>query len=345
MPHTWINIKNSTKGGNRPIEDFQSDLDSGITTFEKETGLVVDGAVKEAFGARGYFASSLRERTYSHPFPHIVSNGGYIFGCLSVPADIDDGRPNFTNLTFIATDKFILSTIGDPHAVYNPSFGGAIVDQYRRHPDTGNESASGTVLRFITFSIAAIDHSMDALSNRLQKNRQEFDRIDQRDGRQVEAENKKRQPIVSTLDTEINALTTVIQQLENITSRVMNNELVITDESGPRSFFSEAQQRDSLALYLQAARLHAYHENLRFECRNFLQTLSSSRESALAIATHRITAYGAAILVPNMLYDFFGQSWSGMPNWFSNRGLQFSLALTVIYWSFQFWWFKRKRYL
>ncbi len=345
MQNTWINIKNSTKGGNRPIEDFQSDVDAGISTFEKETGLVVDGPVREAFGARGYFASSLRQRTYSHPFPHLMSNGGYIFGCLSVPADIEDGKPNFTNLTFIATDKIILSTIGDPHIVYNPSFGGAIVDQYERHQKNPTESASGIVLRFITYRIAAIDHSMDALSNRLQKNRSAFDVIDRREGREVEAETKKRQPIVSILDTEINSLTTVIQQVEIITAKVMNNDLVINDKNGSRSFFSESQRRDSLALYLQAARLHTYHENLRFECKNLLESFSSSRDIALAFATHRITAYGAAILIPNMLYDFFGQSWSGMPIWFSNRGLQLSLALTVIYWTFQFWWFKRKKYL
>lgn len=345
MPHKWINIKNSTKGGNRPIVEFQQDLNDGIEEFERHTGLTVNATVKEAFGAEGFFASTLRERTYSHPFPHLVSNNGYLFGSLSVPADIDDGRPNFTNLTFIASEDFILSTLNDPHAVYNPSFGGSIVEQFNNHAKTQNESTSETVLRFITFTIAAIDHSMDALSNRLHKNRAEFDRTDRRDGRQIDSENRKRQPIVSNLDTEINSLATVIQQVERITHSVLATNFTINGKTGTQNFFSESQQHAALALYLQAARLRAYHENLQSDCRNFLQLLSSSRETALAVATHRITAYGAAILIPNMLYDFFGQSWTGMPTWFSTRGLQLSLVLTVIYWSIQFWWFKRKRYI
>lgn len=346
MPHKWINVKNSTKGGNRPVEDFQLEIESGIAEFEHDTGLTIDSVAREAFGARGFSGTHLRERTYSHPFPHIVSCGGYVFCSLSVPADLEDGRPNFTNFSLVATDKFVLSTLADPHSVYNPYFGGAIVSKHGRHLINGSDSVSETVLSFLSFSVAAIDHSLDAMSNRLLRNRYEFEKIDQRDGRHVELEVKKRQPIISNLNVEINSLTTVIRQLEEITRAVMNNEIVLSDGSEFRSFFDESQRRNSTALFLQAARLRAYHANLTFDCASFLQTLSGSRDSALAFATHRITAFGAAILIPNMLFDFFGQgSFDGMPAWFSRNGLLLTAGITALYWALQFWWFKRKRFI
>jgi len=346
MPHKWINIKNSTRGGNRPIEDFQLEVEAGITEFELDTGLTIDIVAREAFGARGFSGTHQRERTFSHPFPHIISCGGYVFCTLSVPADLEDGRPNFTNFSLVATDNSVLSTLTDPHSVYNPYFGGAILSKHGRHMKSGSEGASETVLGFVSFSVAAIDHSLDAMSNRLVRNKEEFEKIDQRDGRHVELEVKKRQPIIAKLNVEINSLTTVIRQLEEITRAITHNEISISDGSEHHNFFDESQRRNSMALYLQAARLRAYHSNLTFDCESFLQTLSGSRDSALAFATHRITAFGAAILIPNMLFDFFGQgSFEGMPAWFSRNGLLISAGVTALYWALQFWWFKRKRFI
>lgn len=345
MAHKWINVKNSTKGGHRPYGDYEVEVTRAIDLFEEHIGTFVDYSVRESFGTRGYASSTLKEKTYSHPLPHLTSHGTYIFGSFSVPADIDDGKSNFTNVNFLASADYLVTALNDPHTVYNPFFGDALLNLYDTHSLSGRNCTSETIIKLIAFTLSALDHSMDALSNRMLKNSIIFEKIDKRDGRKIGRELEVRMPLISQLNVEVNSLTTIVKRMMLITEKIEQSQVLFQSNEGDKCFFSTLEARYGSGLYLRAARLDAYHSNLQFECKALLDQMSESRESSLTMATHRITAYGAAILIPNMLYDFFGQSWSGMPSWFSNRGLQFSLALTVIYWSFQFWWFKRKRYL
>ena len=117
------------------------------------------------------------------------------------------------------------------------------------------------------------------------------------------------------------------------------------DGVGESSFFGEDELRYGSGLHLQALRLGGYLETVKFECRSFLDQLSRSRESSLTMATHRITAFGAAILVPNLLYDYWGQGFASMAEPFKSYGWRISFGITVAYWLLQFWWFKRKRYI
>ena len=67
MGHEWVNVKNSTKAGNRPIEDFWNDLDAALNRFESAVGFKVDQSVREGFGSRECAATTLKDKTFSNP--------------------------------------------------------------------------------------------------------------------------------------------------------------------------------------------------------------------------------------------------------------------------------------
>ncbi|NBO14584.1 MAG: hypothetical protein EBV20_05555, partial [Betaproteobacteria bacterium] len=165
--------------------------------------------------------------------------------------------------------------------------------------------------------------------------------IDRKDGRKLERSVATRTPIINNLNVEINSLTTVVNQLIEITRRIESDDLRVEDHNGEVSFFGTEEIRYGSGLHLQALRLGGYLETLKFECRSFLDQLARSRESSLTMATHRITAFGAAILVPNLLYDYWGQGFATMSEPFKSYGWRISFGVTVLYWLLQFWWFKR----
>jgi len=345
MAHTWINIKNSTKGGHRPYGEFEVEVTSAIDQFEAHIGSEVDSSVRESFGTKGYASSNLKEKTYSHPLPHLTSHGKYIFGCFSVPADIEDGKSNFTNVNFLASSDYLLTTLNDPPTVYNPFFGDALLQLYKIHDSSGRFSTSETIIKFVTFCLSALDHSMDALSNRVVKISIIFERVDKRDGRKIGRELDIRMPIVSQLNIEINSLSTIVKQMMTITEKIERGLILVETGAGEQRFFSSSESRYGSGLHLRAGRIEAYHNNLQFECKALLDHMSQSREGTLAMASHRITAFGAAILIPNMLYEYFGQGFDDLWPFFKNNGMKISLAMSIMYWIAQFWWFKRKRFL
>ena len=248
-------------------------------------------------------------------------------------------------MNFLATKDFLVTTINDPHEVYNAYFGGAILKLFENHSTKPKTNTAATIIKLVTFSIAAVDHSLEAMSNKLTKNRVLFESIDRKDGRKLERSVATRTPIVNNLNVEINSLTTVVNQLIEITRRIESDDLRVEDHNGEVSFFGTEEIRYGSGLHLQALRLGGYLETLKFECRSFLDQLSRSRESSLTMATHRITAFGAAILVPNLLYDYWGQGFATMSEPFKSYGWRISFGVTVLYWLLQFWWFKRKRYI
>ena len=81
------------------------------------------------------------------------------------------------------------------------------------------------------------------------------------------------------------------------------------------------------------------------EVTDSIQKLDRMQDKALVLATHRVTALGAMILFPNLIFDFFGQAFEPLPPWFRSNGWWFTVFLTVAYWVIQYAWLRRRRYI
>ena len=349
MKHIWVNIKNSEKGGNKPIERYRDDLEQALVDFEVSQGLQVDSTVRAALGARGSALTTKKDRVYTHPVPHLSNHGSYIFGNISVPADIEDGKSDFTNVLFLATQDYLLTVLTDPSWVFNARFGEAVLNIHQQHEQRGIEPlVSNTLIRLIGVCVASLDHSLDSLNHRFRRFKEKIELINASDGRKLEQEVDKRYSSVQDLDIEVNSLSTVIEQLELMLRHIEDQKIMMSGEESGLAFFNEAARKSANGLRVEALHLISYHRALVFDCATLIKKMDRLQEKALTLATHRITAFGAAILIPNLLYDFFGQSFDSgqeLPQVVRDHGWTISIALTVSYWIIQYLWFKRKRYI
>lgn len=349
MRHSWVNIKNSESGGNKPVNRYQEELEQALIDFEISQKLRVDDTVRSALGASGSALTTKKDRIYTHPVPHLSNHSSYIFGNFSVPADIEDGKSDFTNVLFLATPEYLLTVLVDPSWVFNARFGQAFLNIFKQHAEHGNESpVSKTLIRLIGICVSSIDHSLDSLNHRLRRFKEKIEEINVKDGRLLEQEIDKRYSSIQDLDVEINSLTTVIEQLEIMLAQIENQKIPISRDNSEVAFFDGDNQKTANGLRIQTVHLISYQRALVFDCASLLKKMDRLQEKALTLATHRITAFGAAILIPNLLYDFFGQAFTSgqqLPQVVRDNGWTISVVMTAGYWVLQYIWFKRKRYI
>lgn len=338
-------VKNSRNGGNRPLVEYQEDLEVALVSFERNNGIELPPLVRRTLGARGHNLNSKRDRSYTHPFPFLNGYDGFLFGCLAVPADIDDGLADFTNLYLLASQTDLVVIFNDPSWVYNPFFGGAVIKLVERDARDGVVSPPDLVLEILGFTVASLDHALEALSNRRDHYAKKIKLIDKDNGPEIESEVERRFPAVENLQIETSSLTTVVEEVSRVLTAVAAGQITFTAGGVRQDFFQfvEVAARDGLQLH--SAHLVAYLRSLLFDIEALIHRLDRYQERALTIATHRITALGALLLFPSLVYGYFGQAFGELPQWWYEKGFQVTLIGTVTYWIAHFTWFKRKKYI
>lgn len=343
VAHNLQKVKNSTSGGNRPVADYQADLAEALDNFEREAGVHLDPFVYRTLGASGHAPNSRRDRPYRHPFPFITTYGSYIFGCVSVPADIDDGESDFTNLYLIANSSHLVVVFNDPHWVYNPFFGGAVLNLLSGYERQGSVDVPAVIVQIVKFALAALDHALEALANRYSHYEKAIAQIDSFSTKQLEKEIPRLTRILENVQIETSSLGSVLAGTAEILEEISGRQLLV--QNGQPDLFSHQEKLTCNGLRLHAANLKSFHSSLLFDIDALLRLLDRHQERFLTLATHRITALGALILFPNLIFDFFGQAFDPLPQWLRTFGFQFTLLLTLSYWVLHFIWFKRRKYL
>jgi len=345
VAHNLQKVKNSGKDGNRPVTEYQSDLDAALATFERETGVQLDPFVRRTLGAKNFTLNSKKDRSYTHPFPFIMSYGKYVFGCVSVPADIDDGKSDFTNLYLVATRTHLVAIFNDPHWVYNSFFGGAVLKLLGAYEERETADIPELVSKILGFGVASLDHALDALSNRYERFAKKIKSVDKDDGLALEREVDHRLPALETLQIETSALGSVVAETARIVARVAAGQVETAEAEHPHDFFSEESKATLSGMQIHAAHLEVFHKSLLYDVEALIALLDRYQEKSLTIATHRVTAFGALILVPNLLFDYFGQAFNPLPDWLRASGFAVTAVATLAYWILHGLWFRRRRYL
>lgn len=346
MAHKWEIVKNSRKGGHRPRDEYQAELEEALGRFEKDCGVQVDRSVRQALGVYEFQLQAERDKIYTHPFPHLSSHGEYLFGCFSVPADIDNGKADFSSIFIVATETNLLTIFKDPYWVYNAYFGGAVLSLHGRHQESGSERVAFTLLKLLGFTVAALDHTFDALGNRAQRYEARVSTISERDGRGLERAISRNLSSLISLKTEVNSLTTVTQETSDLLRRIEEGRVKLNPKSeSSESFFNLIEEHHANGLFVHASQVDSYRRDLSELVSDSIAKLDRLQEKSLVLATHRVTAIGAMILFPNLIFDFFGQAFAPLPPWFQSNGWWFTVALTAAYWIGQYAYMRRRRYI
>jgi Mg2+ and Co2+ transporter CorA len=72
------------------------------------------------------------------------------------------------------------------------------------------------------------------------------------------------------------------------------------------------------------------------------QEIQSSQQTAVG---RRFTGVISILLLPQLIAGYFGQNFEKTPGYRANLGWAYSLGLIVVVSLFQFYWFKKKKYL
>ncbi len=346
MGHKWIIVKNSTRGGHRDKAEFQKDLENAIRDIEASGGFKVERIVREFLGTSEFDLAGEREKIYTHPFPHIASHGKYIFGCFSVPADIDNGVADFSSLFVVATESHLLTVFKDPSWAYNYTFGGAVLGLQARHSEFGSDRVAQTILKIASFTIAALDHTFDALGNRAEKYDERIQLVHEADGRAIETAISRHLPPLIVLKDETLSLSTVTTQTAVMMSQIQQGNFFVNNSSDlPSPFFNASELHFSNGLFIHASQLDSFRRALENQIADSISKLDRLQEKALVLATHRVTALGGMILFPSLIFGYFGQNFFEMPSWFMKNGWWLTISLTICYWVIQYSYMRRRRYI
>lgn len=343
MPHRWVNIKNATRGGHRPLADFCRDLDMALEAFERDNHLVVEEEVHLVAGFRGAQEQAELPTNYSHPIPRIEDHGDYLFGYLAVPADTWLGERDFTSLLFLATDHDLLTIIKDPPHTYSREFGTVFLNRYTTHNESGSEDVGETLIAIIKY---AVDVNQFVLRSLEARTRHAVSRLYQPNGFPV-----SRTDVLSILVPELVSLEVEVRALEDLTRETVDVlRSIVAVHNAPDGtqvgrVFRSIRAATSQALLARARQVDALRGDLQYSLDSALRRCEQIQEQSLVVATHRLTAYGALILVPSLLFGFFGQAFVQLPDWIRSWGWWLTAGVTATYWSIQFIIFRRRKYL
>lgn len=344
MPHIWRNIKNSQKGGHRPREEFVAELDQALSDFERRNGVKVDVHLDAVIGFGG---NDLAERpaNYSHPFPRLEDHHTYLFGLLAVPADLAKGERDFTNLIFLATEIELLTIIKDPPDTFAKLFGTNFLRIYDRHAESGSDLVGPTLARLFKYAVDADEHALNTLGLKTERWVNKLDEISSRDLRRLERDLARLTPELLKVHAEVRAMATTTAEMANIVRDVLDPRMITLNDSYVNQLFVTVPQPSLRSLFARARQTESYRRDIEGELDAALQRCDQLREQAQITATHRVTAYGALILVPNLLFDFFGQAFVDLPMWLQRWGWWLTLGVTVTYWFVQVQILRRRKYL
>lgn len=165
-------------------------------------------------------------------------------------------------------------------------------------------------------------------------------------GKEFERLISRNLPPLTVLKDEIEALRTVSKQTVEILARIESGRVTLNPETeSPIGFFNNSEMHLASGLFVHASQIDSYRDALTREIVDSIAKLDRLQDKSLVYATHRVTALGALILFPNLIFDYFGQSFTPLPNWMRTNGWWLTIALTFVYWISQYLYFRRRRFL
>jgi hypothetical protein len=326
MSLSWYVVKNHENGMMRPASEIRSELDEKLREVEASAGVQIDDLLREELGAGQWLAAGEAPANYSHPVIRLEAHGDLTLVVLAVPSSLHNGIADFTNVLMLAHPQALLTVIRDPNGTYSAEFGGRLLADYNAYKDGERIFTAGEILYRATRSCAlSIEASLTTLRASVYNCFKLLRAIELREQRARNDVDSLEAEFGKTL-AELRAMVRTPNQLINVCDCI--DEL--TSSGGQSNLFDAKVARQVTYLKSKIAQVEAILGSFISDIERAIKRCDDVSKRELLDAQRRNTYWTSALLLPNLVYAFFGQSFLGD----AREGTQFwwvSGATLVLY--------------
>ena len=307
MSLSWYLVRNHEKGVLRPIEAIGSELDQKLGEFEAKTGAKVDDLLKEEIGAGQWLAISEAPSNYSHPVVRLEVHADLILVVLAVPSSLHNGIADFTNVLILAHPNAVLTIMRDPKKSFAAEFGGRLLADFFAYQNREKVFTAGDIIyRAVRSCTLSIDVSLATLRASVSDCFKTLRVIELREQRARNDIDSLEAEFGKTL-AELMAMALTPGQLINICNAMAD----LATNTGQPNLFDEKITRQVTYLKSKITQVEAILGTFISDIERAIKRCDDVSKRELLDAQRRNTYWTTALLLPNLIYAFFGQSFLG----------------------------------
>ncbi len=307
MSLAWYLVRNHEKGRMRSGEEIGAEFDEKLAEFESATGVVMDDLLKEVIGVGPWLPLSESPSNYSHPIARIEAHGSLTFIVLAVPSSLHNGISDFTNVLMVAHPRALLTIIRDPVGTFAADFGGRLLADHIAYNENKKTFTAGeAVFRATRSCVLSFENSLTTLRATINSC---FDNLRAIELRQIrvgknfdllEAEFGK-------TFAELRSMTRTPGQIQEICDKIEQWSLSGAQEE----IFDKKITRQITVLRAKILQVDAIMATFTSDIERAIKRCDDVSKRELLDAQRRNTYWTSALLLPNLIFAFFGQSFLG----------------------------------
>lgn len=327
---SWILAKNFEKSSKKEAQTFAAEVEAKVREFEQASGLAIDELLQEEMGVGPWLPFGESPVNFSHPVSRIEAHGKFLFLMFAVPASLHNGIADFTVVSMLAHRNALLSIVRDPA----PSeFGGRLFEIYRKHQDGQLQLGIGdTLIHLLAFCVTSLGMSLATLRGSVNDDLDTLRSIELRQRKVGDDLDLLEAQFGKTL-AELRALQRLPKQIEKIIDQI----IVWGGEGEESQIFDPSVRRRIRYLLSRVNQLEIVTDTFIADMDRAVKRGDDVSKRQLLDAQRINTFWTSALLLPNLIFAFFGQNFPGYlgeTGWFwriSTASLVAYASITLVF--------------
>ena len=307
MSLSWYLVRNHEKGIMRQAAEIGAELDEKLREMEVITGVTVDDLLMEEIGAGQWLASGEAPSNYSHPVVRLETHGDLTLIVLAVPSSLQNGISDFTNVLILAHPLALLTIIRDPKETYSAEFGSRLLIDFFAVESGEKSYTAGQIVYRATRSCAlSIEASLTMLHASVSGS---FEKL-----RSIELRKQRAGNDVDVLEAEFGKTLAELRAMVRTPIQLLGicNKIEELASNGSRNdLFDEKVARQANYLKSKIEQVDAILDTFISDIGRAIKRCDDVSKRELLDAQRINTYWTSALLLPNLIFAFFGQSFLG----------------------------------
>lgn len=323
-------MKNFEKSIKKEPDEFRVEVEEKVRQFERLSGRAIDDLLQEEMGIGAWLPFGEAPVNFSHPVSRIEAHGRFLFLTFAIPASLHNGIADFTVVSVLAHKSALLTIVRDP----SPSeFGGRLYEIYRKHESGQLLMGVGeTLIHLLAFCVTSLGMSLATLRGSVND---DLDTL-----RAIELRQRKVGDDLDLLEAQFGKTLAELRALQRLPKQIG----VIIDQIVEWGARPEESQIFDTSVARRIRYLHSRVNQLEIVTDTFIADMDRAVKRGDDVSKRQLldaqrinTFWTSALLLPNLVFAFFGQSlpgYLGEDSWFwltSTASLLAYASVTVVF--------------